>query len=129
MIEPSGQVLFRILGPVEAWTGQDWAKITAAKQRSLLATLLVHPGQLVPTDVLIEEVWPDRPPAKAGNIVSVYVHHLRRLIGDADGQVLVTRPPGYQVVLSRGRVIIDNGKYLGRPGEGKFLKRGPTIPV
>ncbi len=27
-------------------------------------------------------------------------------------------------VLSRGRVIIENGEYKGRPGDGRFLKRG-----
>ncbi len=38
---------------------------------------------------------------------------------------------GFQVkgftktVLSRGRVIIDNGEYLGRPGDGSYIKRGP----
>ena len=50
MIEPSGAAaLFRILGPVEVWTGQDWVKITAAKQRSVLATLLMRPGEPVST--------------------------------------------------------------------------------
>jgi dihydropyrimidinase len=28
-----------------------------------------------------------------------------------------------ETVLSRGRVIIDQGKYLGTPGQGRFLKR------
>lgn len=32
-------------------------------------------------------------------------------------------------VLSRGKVIIDKGKYLGTPGEGKFLKRGPCAEM
>ncbi|RDI50874.1 dihydropyrimidinase [Nocardia mexicana] len=27
-------------------------------------------------------------------------------------------------VLSRGRVIVDGGRYLGRPGDGRFLERG-----
>jgi dihydropyrimidinase len=32
---------------------------------------------------------------------------------------------GYpETVLSRGKVIIENNEYNGRPGEGKFLKRG-----
>lgn len=29
-----------------------------------------------------------------------------------------------ETVLSRGKVIIDKGQYLGRPGDGKFLRRG-----
>jgi dihydropyrimidinase len=28
-------------------------------------------------------------------------------------------------VLSRGRVVIDDGKYTGKAGDGRFLKRGP----
>src|SRR3954447_3837997 len=34
-----------------------------------------------------------------------------------------------ETVLSRGKVIVENGNYVGRPGEGQFLKRGPSIPV
>jgi len=30
-----------------------------------------------------------------------------------------------ETVLSRGRVIIDKNEYLGRPGDGEFIKRGP----
>jgi dihydropyrimidinase len=28
-----------------------------------------------------------------------------------------------KTVLSRGRVVIDDGKYVGKPGDGQFLKR------
>jgi dihydropyrimidinase len=30
-----------------------------------------------------------------------------------------------ETVLSRGRVIIDNEKFVGRAGAGSFLKRSP----
>ena len=30
-----------------------------------------------------------------------------------------------ETVISRGRIIVDSGEYLGRPGDGKFIKRGP----
>ncbi len=29
-----------------------------------------------------------------------------------------------ETVLSRGKIIVDKGQYLGKPGEGQFLKRG-----
>lgn len=32
-------------------------------------------------------------------------------------------------VLSRGKVVVEGGKYVGNAGDGKFLKRGATIPV
>ena len=56
MIEPSGAALFRILGPLEVRAGEGWTKIGAAKQRSVLATLLLRPGEPVSTDVLIDQV-------------------------------------------------------------------------
>ena len=34
-----------------------------------------------------------------------------------------------ETVLSRGKTIIESNKYLGKPGDGKFLKRGPSIAV
>lgn len=30
-----------------------------------------------------------------------------------------------KTVLSAGKVIVEDGKYLGKPGDGRFLKRGP----
>jgi DNA-binding SARP family transcriptional activator len=116
VIEPSGAALFRILGPVEVWTGEGWSSIGAGKQRSVLATLLLRPGEPVSLDTLIDEVWPDKAPARAANLVSVYVHHLRRLIGDTDGRVLVTRAPGYQVVLGPGQLDADRFAALVADG-------------
>ncbi len=107
MIAHSGAIRFRLLGPVEVWTGDGWAKIGAAKRRAVLAALLVHRGEPVSIDTLIEELWPDGPPAKAANLVSIHIYHLRKLIGDAEGQVLVTRAPGYQLVLAPGELDAD----------------------
>jgi len=95
-------VRFRILGPVEFWTGQAWAGIGAPKWRSLLAALLINAGQVVSTDRLIHEIWDDKPPARANNLVSIYVLRLRQLIGDERGEVLRTRAPGYQIALEPG---------------------------
>jgi dihydropyrimidinase len=30
-----------------------------------------------------------------------------------------------EAVLSRGKVIVENGKFTGRTGSGQFLKRKP----
>jgi DNA-binding SARP family transcriptional activator/tetratricopeptide (TPR) repeat protein len=90
---------FRILGPLEIWTGQGWRGIGAPKWRSLLAALLLNPDQAVSADRLIAELWGDAPPESAPNLLSVYVLRLRRLLGDAEGGVLMTRAPGYQLRL------------------------------
>ena len=33
---------------------------------------------------------------------------------------------GSDIVLSRGQVIVEDGEYLGRPGDGRFLPRQAT---
>jgi dihydropyrimidinase len=30
-----------------------------------------------------------------------------------------------ETVLSRGRVVVQGGKFVGKPGAGSFLKRSP----
>jgi DNA-binding SARP family transcriptional activator len=62
---------FRILGPLEVLSPDGWTAINAPKWRSLLACLLVRPGQLVPTEYLIFELWGDAPPSTANNLVSI----------------------------------------------------------
>jgi DNA-binding SARP family transcriptional activator len=52
--------------------------------------------------LLIDELWGESPPKRANNLVSIYVHRLRRVIGDTEGRVLVYRAPGYLLRLAPG---------------------------
>jgi DNA-binding SARP family transcriptional activator len=108
---------FRMLGPLEVQVDGSWSGITAAKWRTVLAVLLLQPGQVVSTERLITEVWPDETPARATNLVSVYVHRLRRLIGDPEGNVLTTRAPGYQLLVDPED--IDAGRFAQLAREGR----------
>ena len=115
---------FRLLGPLEVRAGEEWRGIGAPKWRSVLATLLINAGQIVPADVLISEVWGDAPPAKAGNLISIYVLRLRRLMGDADSTLLVTRAPGYQLRIAAGdsdaqlfETLVDEGRRALAAGD------------
>jgi len=88
-------VRFRLLGSVEALVGDRWVVVTAPKQRALLALLALGAGHPVSAGRLVDELWPADPPAGAGKLVQAYVLRLRRLLGDPDGRLLVTRRPGY----------------------------------
>jgi DNA-binding SARP family transcriptional activator/tetratricopeptide (TPR) repeat protein len=123
---------FRILGHLEVRGPDGWTAISAAKWRSLLACLLVRPGQLVPTESLIFELWGDNPPSTANNMVSIYVHRLRKdVLGDAEGRVLVHRAPGYLLRVAPGDVdiqvfdsLVAEGRSelaAGRPGRAAEL--------
>jgi DNA-binding SARP family transcriptional activator len=117
---------FRLLGPLEIQAGEDdWRGIGAPKWRSVLAALLINAGQIVPADALINEVWGETPPAKAGNLISIYVLRLRRLLGDTDSTVLVTRAPGYLLRLRPGDTDAQVFENLVREGRRAFAAGDP----
>jgi DNA-binding SARP family transcriptional activator len=62
------------------------------KQRALLAMLLLHRGELVASDQLIDALWGERPPETAQTAVHGHVSALRKLLG---AERIETRPPGY----------------------------------
>ena len=95
-------MLFRILGPLEVHAREGWLGIGAPKWRALLGALLLRPGQVVPTERLVSELWDDDAPPGARKLTSGYVLRLRRLIDDRDGRVLVTRSGGYQLLIAHG---------------------------
>ena len=72
---------FRILGPLEAVAEGRVVALNAAKQRALLAILLLHANELVSSDRLIDDLWGGRPPATAAKILQKYVSQLRRALG------------------------------------------------
>jgi dihydropyrimidinase len=53
--------------------------------------------------------------------ISAKTHHMNCDYSLFEGFKIKGQP---ETVLSRGKVIIENNEYKGRPGEGKFLKRG-----
>jgi DNA-binding SARP family transcriptional activator len=116
---------FRLLGPLEIRAGEDWRGIGAPKWRSVLAALLINAGQIVPADVLINEVWGETPPAKAGNLISIYVLRLRRLLGDTDSTVLATRAPGYLLRLGPADTDAQMFEDLVRQGRRAYAAGDP----
>jgi DNA-binding SARP family transcriptional activator/uncharacterized protein YegL len=104
---PGGPPLFRILGPLEVWTGQDWTAIRIPRWRAVLASLLIRRGQRVSAEELATEIWGANQPVQVNNLISVYIHRLRQLMGDTQRAVLVTRPGGYELVLRQGDLDAD----------------------
>ena len=117
---------FRILGPLEVLSAQGWTAIGAAKWRSLLACLLVRPGELISTESLIDELWGDNPPPTANNLVSIYVHRLRKeVIGDTEGSILVRRAPGYLLRVTPEDLDIHDFESLVASGRGALTEADP----
>jgi DNA-binding SARP family transcriptional activator/tetratricopeptide (TPR) repeat protein len=111
-------MFYRMLGPLEVWVAEGWTGVAAPKWRALLAALLLYPGQVVPTEKLVDELWSDDPPPGARKLVSGYVSRLRRLIDDRDGRVLVTQAPGYRLLVDQADLDISRFEELMAAGRG-----------
>jgi DNA-binding SARP family transcriptional activator len=134
---------FGILGPFEVADdeGRELA-LGGRKQRSVLAILLLHAGEVVSSDRLSDELWGERMPATAAKTVRVYVSNLRKALGDG---VLVTRSGGYalhvaaaeevdsrqfEALAAEGRSALHTGDFHRAAGvlrEALELWRGPAL--
>src|SRR5262249_62294488 len=72
---------FRILGPLDVRENGADIDIGGGKQRALLALLVLHGGESLSTDRLIDALWGGSPPSGASASVHVYVSRLRRAVG------------------------------------------------
>jgi predicted ATPase/DNA-binding SARP family transcriptional activator len=90
---------FGILGPLEVRDGETLVRVPGAKERALLADLLVNAGRVVSADRLIEDLWGDDPPGNPANTLQGRVSALRRALGPVGAGLVVTRPPGYVLEL------------------------------
>ena len=77
---PRALIQFRLLGQVEAWRDGERVELGGRKQRAVLASLLVRAGRVVSLDQLVDDLWPEHPPARAAATVQVFVSNLRRAL-------------------------------------------------
>lgn len=140
---------FRILGPLEVVSGERRLDLGGARQRALLALLLIEANRVVSTDRLVDELWPAPPPARAPAILQDHIYHLRRSLepGRAPGApatVVVTQAPGYvlrvephqldarrfEALAEEGRAALASGRAdqaSQRFDEALSLWRGPAL--
>jgi DNA-binding SARP family transcriptional activator len=111
---------FRILGPLEAWDEGRQLAVGGRRPRALLAALLLHPNEVVSADRLIDELWGDDSPDRAGTALRVNVSRLRKALPQ---DVLTTKSPGYlvrvdpdQLDLHRFERLVDEGRSLSARG-------------
>lgn len=99
-------VEFRVLGPVEVRLAGQRVSIGHARQRSVLAVLLLDLNQVVPAERLIDRVWGEEPPASVRNVLYGYVSGLRSaLAGVAEPGVTLGRGPGgYRLEVDQDQV-------------------------
>jgi DNA-binding SARP family transcriptional activator len=96
----SDRVRFGLLGPLEAWSGEDRLDLGPPKRRVLLTRLLIEGGQPVSADRLCDDLWEGSPPAGAISSIHSHISRLRAVLEPdrtrrGQGTVLVSGPAGY----------------------------------
>ena len=100
---------FRILGTLEVEDDGQLLKLGGAKQRALLAVLLLHANEVVSRDRLIDELWGGAPPDTATTALQGYISHLRKQLGS---DRIVTRAPGYALRVDLGELDLKRFQEL-----------------
>lgn len=138
---------FRLLGPLEITDGDRDVTPTAPKLREVLALLVLRDNQIVPTELLIDELWGVDPPVSALSTLQTYIYKLRKLLWsrrDPDTVPLKTKPAGYILeipaenadchrffpLLKKGSNFLEHGEFemaAQALREALGLWRGPQL--
>jgi len=135
---------FRILGPLEVADGDRQVHVGGTREHALLAILLIHAGEVVSADRLIEELWGTDLPGNPSNALQVVVSRVRRALDVPAGPSrLVTRKPGYVLDLHPGELdagtfarLVEEARQVGPADQPRRLSlladalglwRGPAL--
>src|SRR5262249_38162110 len=69
---------------------------TGGKQKALLALLLLHAGQVLPVDRIVDDLWGDEVPESGRKMVQIFVSQLRKQL---PAGLIQTRASAYRCVL------------------------------
>jgi DNA-binding SARP family transcriptional activator len=110
-------VYFRLLGPLDVCVGDRVIEFGSARQRAILALLLLRRGRIVPMDDIYEALWDGDPPATAKGQVHTCISALRRELRQlgADG-LLRTSAAGYSIRIPDESLDVADFERLASSG-------------
>ncbi|HEY7606231.1 MAG TPA: BTAD domain-containing putative transcriptional regulator [Actinomycetota bacterium] len=123
MIGQPTEIELGILGPLEVRVAGRPRPVPGARQRALLAALLLRRGHVVPMDRLVDEVFGEAPPREARNALQTYVTRLRQALGPV-ASVIATRAPGY--VLQVPSDAVDADRFAALIGQARATEAPPA---
>jgi DNA-binding SARP family transcriptional activator/tetratricopeptide (TPR) repeat protein len=105
-------VQFRVLGVVEARVDDEPIELGHARQRSVLATLLVEANHTVSADQLIDRLWGEHPPKRGRGAIYSYLSRLRTLLAGTPEVSIVRRGSGYALLIDESTVDLHRFRRL-----------------
>ncbi|KAB1162077.1 AfsR/SARP family transcriptional regulator [Micromonospora sp. AMSO12t] len=104
------EIRFQLLGPLEITGSTGPVLLTSARQRTVLAMLLIEAPCPVTMDRLVEAVWEDDPPSTARNQIQICISRLRQTFRQNGSTDLIeTTASGY--LLRTSESSIDVGAF------------------
>jgi DNA-binding SARP family transcriptional activator len=92
--------------------------VSAAKQRALLAMLILHAGKTLILEQLTDAVWDEQPPRDTRGAIQAYVMRLRHTLSGRPGPSLIrTVPGGYLLDVEQDAVDVARFRRLTRQAE------------
>jgi DNA-binding SARP family transcriptional activator len=124
----NGALRFGVLGSLQMSADGTEVPLGAAKQRAVLALLLINRNRPVAIDSLIDAAWRQDPPPEARASLHTYVSNIRRLltnVGVDPAAVLVSARPGYRLnvpdaTCDIGRFTIEHTAGMRAAAAGRF---------
>ena len=106
---------YRILGPLEAFDDERALSLGGARQRSVLALLLLRSNEALTRDVIIDGLWGESPPPTAAKVLQNCISALRKELPDG-GQALRTVGGAYALAVAPGELDRDRFEQALRKG-------------
>ncbi|MGP3967182.1 AfsR/SARP family transcriptional regulator [Streptomyces sp. 6N223] len=103
---------FRLLGGIAARVDDREVDLGPARQRLVLAALLVDANLPLAPDQLVDRVWGQKPPQGARGTLRSYLSRLRAALTAAPGCGIERRPGGYAVELDADAVDLHAFRRL-----------------
>ncbi|WP_306490427.1 AfsR/SARP family transcriptional regulator [Streptomyces brasiliscabiei] len=114
-----------MLGPLVIRSGGHELRVPAARQRVILAALVLNANRVVPVDNIASFVWDGTPPPSAVATIRTYVMRLRQVLGLAGRARITTRAPGYLIELEEDET--DLGRFtVHRKTADALVRAGRT---
>ncbi|MGI5498961.1 BTAD domain-containing putative transcriptional regulator [Lentzea sp. CA-135723] len=117
-----GEVEFRLLGAVEAWSGDRAVQLGHGRRRCVLAALLVDANQVVSADQLLDRAWGHGVPRQGRNTLYTYLSRLRQAFRGLD-VTIARRSGGY--VLDVDPEAVDLHRFHRLLAQGR-AEAGPA---
>jgi DNA-binding SARP family transcriptional activator/tetratricopeptide (TPR) repeat protein len=102
---------FSVLGPVEARDEGRAVDLGPARQRHVLAGMLIDANHVVPLDELVTRVWGEDAPLRAARTLQSYLSRLRPVLSAA-GVAIGHRSGGYVVEVAEESVDLHRFRRL-----------------